>query len=209
MGQDDVVVPRLALPEIFEQLKTRPEKIGNQITSRNIDDAVIAAFEKLGKDPAHESQVHNLIHHWENMRKTEPFDSNNQVAEPRRNYDLGLPKVPVYSGSKSHATIWGHAIQHLDNIPSLQARRVFELIAQVRGITRITFGPFGHKEEYASTCVWLGQSDTSHVLDGKLFDKGEKGTSQSFQVHVQFDSDKPAILDGIIESLKTANLWRE
>ena len=67
-GQDDVVIPRLALPEIFEKLKTSTEKIGNQITSRIIDDAVIATFEKLGKDPAHKSQVHKLIPHWKSMR---------------------------------------------------------------------------------------------------------------------------------------------
>ena len=50
-------------------------------------------------------------------------------------------------------------------------------------------------------------SKTPFVIEGNLFDKGEKGTMQTFQVRVQDDTQKKRIFDDIISKLKEKEIW--
>ena len=53
----------------------------------------------------------------------------------------------------------------------------------------------------------VNESKIPCVIDGRLFDRGPKGTMQSFQVRIQSDSEKKRILDEIISVLKKVDRW--
>ena len=50
-------------------------------------------------------------------------------------------------------------------------------------------------------------STTPNVLEGKVFDKGEKGSVQTFQVRVQADEEKTRIREQCENALRDASLW--
>ena len=80
-------------------------------------------------------------------------------------------------------------------------------IASVQGITRITLGQFGHKGSRSGCQAQVSVSTTACVIEGKLYDKGPKGTMQSFQVWVQSDVDKPRVAAAIEQVLRNAHTW--
>lgn len=203
--RDDVAVPRLALPGIMEQLETSERKMGDTFTSTDINKAVEAAFEDLENDPVHKSQVKGVLDQWRGKRKPSGMREKKRLPTS----DSAPSNVKVSSGGKSHATIWGKTVRDVDEIPSRQARRVFKLIGQIPGVIEIRLAAFGHKEQRNSTGAWLEQSRTANILEGKLFDKGEKGTVQTFQVHVQFDESKSEILQSIEDTLRKNTLWHD
>ena len=208
--QDEIVVPRLALPLIIERLKSSKRRIGNQVTSRDIDRAVTATFRELEADRARAPAVRGILDHWRQTRESSSVDSFGWVSETVQERGYGQTHVSVSCGPKSHATIWGKTVRSAREIPSVQARRVFRTITRVPGITRITLGPFSHSERRNSTGASVAPSlTTANVLEGRLFDKGEKGTLQTFQVWVQRESDRPTVLESIASALKGVGLWRE
>lgn len=209
-GQDEIVVPRLALPLIIERLKSSKRKIGNQVTSRDIDRAVMATFRELEADDAKAPAALGILDHWRLTKESSSVDSFGWVSEPIQNRGYGQTDVPVSCGSKSHATIWGRTVRSIREIPSAQARHVFRTITRVPGITRVTLGPFSRGERRKSTGASVTPSSTTgNVLEGRLFDKGEKGTLQTFQVWVQRESNRLAVRQGIAEALERADLWRD
>ena len=124
-------------------------------------------------------------------------------GEPR----LRETSVPVSCGGKSHATIWGTTVKRLDDIPSADAREVLSSIASVPGITAINLGPFGSKESRKTSGVTVAVSPTPFVIEGKLFDRGVKGTMQSFQVCVQSDDAKERGATAIEKELRNTGRW--
>ena len=50
-------------------------------------------------------------------------------------------------------------------------------------------------------------SPTPYVIEGKLFDRGVKGTMQSFQVRVQSDDAKETVATAIEEELRKTERW--
>lgn len=55
----------------------------------------------------------------------------------------------------------------------------------------------------------MGESPEPHVIEGKLYDRGVKGTMQSFQVRVQSDSDKPKVAAAIERELRDSSKWAQ
>ena len=53
----------------------------------------------------------------------------------------------------------------------------------------------------------MGVSRTPCVIEGKLYDKGPKGTMQSFRVWVQSDEDKPKVVADIERVLRSGRTW--
>ncbi len=208
--QDEIVVPRLALPLIIEKLKSPKRKIGNRVTSTDIYRAVMATFRELEADNARAPAVRGILEHWRHTREAGSAGPINRISETDRESGYGHTDVSVSCGPKSHATIWGKTVRSIPEIPSTQARRVFRAITGVPGITRITLGPFSGKERRNSTGASVSlSSTTANVLDGRLFDKGEKGTLQTFQVWVQRETDRPTVQQEIVNTLKDEGLWRE
>lgn len=203
--RNDVIVPRIVLPRVIERLKRR--KSQDQVTTGDINKAVQGTLEELGQEEVHQKSVEGVLDVWRSGKNAatgiggEEFSTRAMRESENRNVS-----VPLYS-SKAHSTIWGRKISSLSDIPSSDARRAFEAIMCVAGITAIHLGAFSGKQQRQSVAASVGESQTPHVLEGKLFDKGEKGTMQTFQVRVQDDARKPNILAQCEANLKSAGLW--
>lgn len=201
---DDIVVPRLALPEIIERLKKSTQRIRHSLTTSDINNAVVATLEDLETDPVHAETVGGVLAEWKStvLNKKESFlKHRSSAAAP----SSGI-KVEVAS-SKSHATIWGKAVKQLNDIPSKDARHVFQIISATLGITRIDLGPFNSKDSRRTCGAFIKSSPTPFLIEGRLYDKGKKGTMQTFRIHVQDDKEKDRIANDIKASLKKENRW--
>ena len=221
--RDDVVMPRLVLPEVIERLRRSERRMRRQLTSATIDETVREVLSELEADSVHGEMAVGILDAWHRRvtdRRSQrvPYDDpilrgdgGAGVAEPR--LDLGVERrlpdtsVPVSCGGKSHATIWGTTVKRLDDIPSTDAREVLSSIASVPGITAINLGRFGHKESRNASMAMVVVSPTPFVIEGKLFDRGVKGTMQSFQVRVQSDDAKETVATDIENELRKTERW--
>ena len=203
---DDIVVPRLALPAIIERLNNSTRWIRNALTTSDIDNAVVATLATLETDPVHAETVKGVLAEWKTTvqnKKASFFKHRSSPTAPGSG-----TKVDVAS-SKSHATIWRKAIKSLEEIPSPAARHVLRTISATPGITRIDLGPFNSKDSRSTCGAFVESSPTPFLIEGKLYDKGKKGTMQTFRVRVQDDGAKDRIANEIKVSLKKENRWHD
>lgn len=206
-GCDDITVPRLVIPEVIERLEHTDRKINESLTTTDIDRVVVDVLRGLEDEPAYRDSVAGVVDAWRD-RAAGGGDGALPTPLPGPGpLDPSVVRIPVSSGSKSHGTVWGTSVRSLDEIPSSAARSVFRKIASVPGVTRITLGPFGRKGERRECKAWVGASRTANVIEGKLYDRGPKGTLQSFQVHVQSDDAGPAVRRQIEDVLRDAGRW--
>lgn len=204
---DDITVPRLVIPEVIDRLERTDRKINESLTTTDIDRVVVEVLRHLEDEPAYRDSASGVVDAW---RGHAAADGDGALPPPSpgpRPLDPSIVRIPVSSGSKSHGTIWGASVRALADIPSSEARSVFRKIVSVPGVTRITLGPFGRKGERRDCRAWVGGSRTANVIEGKLYDRGPKGTLQSFQVHVQSDDAKPAVRRQIEDLLRDAGRW--
>ena len=203
--RDDIVIPRLVLPRVIEQLRGSDRRVKKSVTTTDIDKAILDVLGKLSADAAHANAVAGVLNAWRRR-------GNGPVRAPRTPNETGMEPLPaghvsISCGSKAHATVWGKTVRRLEDIPSADARSVFRSIASVQGITRITLGQFGHKGSRTGCQAQVAVSRTPSVIEGKLYDKGSKGTMQSFRVWVQSDEDKPRVAADIEQVLRSGRKW--
>ena len=206
-GRDTIVGPGFILPKVIDHLKESSRQMNNQFPTSLIDKEVLEALKELECDPALQPQtIQGVSAEWELVRDNKHRDplshTPNSDASQSSASQIG---VEISCGAKSHGTIWGKTVNNLQDIPSTEARRVFNIIQQIPGITRIMLGPFGHQDSRTSCKATVSTSTTPCVIEGKLFDKGEKGTMQSFQVKVQFDSETDTVQTKILKKLEEQN----
>ena len=221
--RDDVVMPRLVLPEVMERLRRSERRMRRQLTTATIDETVTEVLSEIEADPVHGEMAVGILDAWR-RRVTDshspraPFGDSIPhayaqagVAESEVEYGAEhRPRetnVPVSCGGKSHATIWGKTVKRLDDIPSPDAREILRSIASVPGITAINLGRFGHKESRNAGGAMVVVAPTPYVIEGKLFDRGVKGTMQSFQVRVQSDGAKEGVATAIEKELQKIGRW--
>lgn len=202
--RNSIVVPVLALPKIIERLTESDHKLGKQLPTKLINDAVLASLKELEKDARYAPAVKGVADAWQRRRDAKRASP---LGKPARKPPAEPGHEVIIASGKSHATIWGKAVKHLGDIPSPEARVAFQAVWEVAGITRIALGQFGRKEERASVGIWVGASKQSSVIEGKLYDKGEKGTIQTFQVRTQHAQNTAGVLAGIVDKLKRAGYW--
>ena len=174
------------------------------LTTSDIDSAVVETLHVLETDPVHAETVKGVLVEWKNTvlnKKESFFKPRSSTAKPSSE-----TKVDVAS-SKSHATIWGKAIKALEEIPSKDARDVFRTISATLGITRIDLGPFNSKDSRSTCGAFVEASSTPFLIEGKLYDKGKKGTMQTFRIRIQDNGEKVRIENDIIVALKKENRW--
>ena len=200
---DDILVPRLAFPIIIENLLDSKRNIGNQVTSSEINSTVRQSFDQLEAGILTPASKSNLLKNWEEKNQNRDLP----VLEPDVREPDEKISVPV-SCTDSHGTIWGNTITATDQLPQ-KVRPIFSCIMKTPGITRIKLGQFGRGQERNTVGAFVSESTTDNLLDGKIFDKGAKGTVQEIQVWVQFNSNKRSILCHIRNSLIEEGLWRE
>ena len=205
--RNDIVVPALVLPKALEHLVKSDRKSQKQLTTGTINEAVTASLAELEANADYASEVKGVAAKWQ--RRRELKRPQLRSAQAKRRAPLDSPAetdVEVYSG-KSHSTIWGNAVKDLSDIPSADARRAFHTITQVSGITRIILRQFNSKESRADLAVVVNPSKQNNIIEGKIYDKGVKGSLQTFQVRVQHASEKQRIFADIINELKGAGCW--
>ena len=176
-GGDDIVVPQLVLPRVIESLQKNDRRLANRLTAADLDKAVTAALHQLDRDDIHRQAVQGVREEWQKL--AEEGSGQVPIAGPETP-QLGV--VPLES-SKSHSTLWGKTVRQLSEIPSAHARKAFEDIYSVDGITRIVLRAHGHKGTRATCRAWVGVSKSPRVIEGKIYDVGNrlKGTMQRFQ----------------------------
>lgn len=208
-GRDHVIVPGLVLPQVIAHLRGSDRKLEKLITTTDISNAVADVLHELERDSVHAEAVEGMANAWRSRAERKGPQSPTRTAAPtdRVRTAAGAGRVPISCGSKSHGTIWDSTVKCLDDIPSRAARRIFGKIASVPGITEITLGPFARKGSRNTCQAWVGKSPTPYVVEGKLYDSGLKGTMQTFQVWVQFDSSKPRIVEAIQKKLRDDGAW--
>ncbi len=206
-GCDSIVGPGFIFPEVIDRLKKNEPPVRNQFPTTLINKVVLETLRTLENDAVHSpAAIEGVSEEWIHVR-------DNKYGDPwlhMQNGGVSLDStawvgVDVFS-PKSHGTIWGRTVKDLRDIPSDDARRVFEIIRRTPGITRINLGRFGRQDSRSTCKATVITSKTPCVIEGKLFDRGPKGTMQTFQVRVQFDSDKGEILQDIIKKLEEDGL---
>ena len=203
-------IPGRVLPVVIEHLRASDRRMRKSVTTTDIDEGVKKALDELESDAAQTEAVAGVLNAWRSRhdRKRSRGGRIDRVRDRPPSDRVLASRVPI-SSSKSHATIWGEAVKSFDDIPSPDAREVFRIISSVPGITEIKLGPFGHKGSRPTCQAWVGESPEPHVIEGKLYDRGEKGAMQSFQVRVQFDSDKPKVVAAIERKLRNSSKWAQ
>ncbi len=196
---DDLIVPRLVMQKVLEHLEKSDRKLKKTIPTGNIDKAIMASLGELEADSVYAEAVKGIKAEWQQRHKTRQRHQATAGSEYRGTVEI--------SCGKPHATIWGKTVRGLDDIPSTHARKVFQVVMDTSGITKITLGPFGHKGKKSDCGATIKVSRSPNIIEGKLFDKGEKGTMQTFQVWVQHDSEKKRILGEITAKLKEQGCW--
>ena len=206
--RDDVIIPRRVLPEVIEQLRASDRRMRKTVTTTDIDRAVENVLARLESDAVRAEAVSGILNAWRGRQDWKRSGAARvDAVRDRPPQDPVLAgRVPI-SSHKSHGTIWGSAVKSLDHLPSPDARKIFTTISSVSGITAIRLGQFGRKGSRTTCQAWVGDSPTPHVIAGKLYDKGPKGTVQGFQVHVQFDERKYEVIAKIIEALRRTDRW--
>lgn len=197
---DDLGVPVIVLSQVMEILAKGDRRIENTIATKDIRDAVLRVLKRMERkrDPDFLGLSNQWRQSFRDHRLPDRF-----VAEPGDRKNI---RVRVVS-PKTHTTIWGKVIRRFEDIPSASARRVVSAIQSVPDVTEIVFGPFSAKLSKPSCCAAVMESDAPFVIEGKLYDRGEKGTLQTFQVRVRDDDQKGQVMEHIAEALRQDGSW--
>lgn len=202
---DDLVVPRLVLELVIDQLDKSDRRIKKQFATRDINEKVAKSLKALEANSDYKQAVKGVLAKWQGYEK-----SQSSAPEIRRPMGGSPASAGGVSSAKSHSTIWGKKVNELKDIPSEKARSLFKEILAIPGVERITLGPFSRREERPDCCAFIERSEEPSALDGKLFDRGKKGTMQMFQVRIDKNVDKANILKRFITAkLQETDCWTD
>ena len=199
-GRNDVIVPRIVLPKVIERL----EGSDNEVTSRVIATAIQQTFEELAVDESYGHAVEGVLERW--LAKQAEKNSEAPASVPAEMREHQEVSVRVHT-TEGHGNVWGKGVHQVGDIPSGDARRVFETIMRTPGITEVVLKEFGHKESRDRVGGVVEESSIRYVLKGKVFDRCKKGTVQHFHIRVQADTEKTRIRDQCENALREAQLW--
>lgn len=197
--RNSIVTPVLVLPAVIEKLAGNNRQT-IKVTSAQINDAVLHVIREFESKDDYAQEMQGLADSWEAGR-AKKSRALRRASGARPN---AADCIDIASG-KSHSTIWGAAVKTLQDIPSENARAAFQTIWQVPGITRIHLAQF-NRGKNAKFGVQIAASKTPCVIEGKMFDVGKKGDTQTFQVRVQHDGEKARIVDEISAALAKAGV---
>lgn len=160
-----------------------------KLTTEAIKEAVWQALAELASEPAIVTDYDAIRNAWEaysDERRKRSAEERNQMLAQVVLQDKPL-NVPARKAG-THSLIWGTDVGR-------DAALIFDEIRRVPGITEIRFGPFTDTgSPPAKPHVRLQASKTPHIIDGKCYDKGNKGTLQTFQIRVASADQRDAIL---------------
>ena len=200
-GRNDIIVPRIVLPKVIERLEGR----NNEVTSRAIAAAIQQTFEELTADKSYGNTVEGVLERWlaKMAEKNSELPASVPAETVREHQEVS---VRVHT-TEGHGNMWCKGVHQIGDIPSGDARRVFETIVRTPGITEVVLKEFGHKESRERVGGVVKESSIPYVLEGKVFDRCKKGTVQNFHIRVQADAEKTRIRDQCENALREAQLW--
>ncbi len=195
---DDIVPTRaivsrtlgLLLDNVYEE---------RSVSSEDIEGAVWQAMAELAADPLHETDYDAVRQAWE--RHGKPIAA--PLTAPGQQLTLALPQVHTTPLKVKVHTIGGHSTIWGKKGVGDGARAIFDAIRCVDGITEIVLGPFSNSNSPpAKPHVRIQASKTPHLIDGRCYDKGVKGTLQTFQVRVADPTARDAVLQVLRQHLE-------
>jgi len=197
-GESDLGPARAILRGALEDLLGDHLAGEREVTTKQVTIAVWRSMAELAADPAHEADYDAIRRAWDEHK------ANN--AQQRRFKELAsLPQVVVHakplevqlSTAGTHSTIWG------SGKVGPGAREIFDEMKRVSGLTQIRLGRFANTSSPPSKPhVRLSASTTSNLIEGKMYDRGPKGTLQTFQIHVADERQRDDILDTLRRHLE-------
>lgn len=170
------IVPARAIVAKTVQIIGVDDPSERQLETSRLIEAVWEAMAELESDPLNVIDYYSIRRAWERFdRKEAQTQRISQTLRPKV-HDQPL-EVKVHSLG-THSTIWGRGIGR-------EAAPIFEAITCVEGITEVVLRAFSNTgSPPAKPHVRLSASKVPGVIDGVCFDKGPKGTKQTFQIRV-------------------------
>lgn len=149
-----------------------------RISTEELRELVWQAIAELAADPSNEEDFERIRLAWEGQPAKEPAATAGGVpVGPSIQPEPQL--IPVRTQG-THSTIWGH-LHQMD----ARARVIFDEMRRVDGLTEIVLGPFQNTGSPPSRPhVRLLASKTPHLIEGKMYSQGKKGTLQTFQIRL-------------------------
>ncbi len=198
-AKSDDIVPTRAIVSRTLSLLLDDVYEDRSIASESIEGAVWQAMAELAADPLHETDYDAVRLAWERHGKpvtvpTAPAGQQLTLVLPQVHPTPLRVKIHTIGG---HSTIWGRK-----GIGE-EARVIFDAMRCVDGITEIVLGPFSNSNSPpAKPHVRLQASKTPHLIEGKCYDKGPRGTLQTFQIRVADPGGREAVLQVLRDHLE-------
>jgi len=190
--QSDIVPPRAIAMRALDSLLADPN--GHKVlTKKEVYEAVWEAIADLASEPHSQTNYEAIRLAWEARSQQAPLDAPPAAMTPQdRSITVHEKPLKVRVGSVgTHSTIWGHR-------PGAQAAAILLEMARVEGLSEIRLTQFTNTGSPPNKPhVRLQASRTPGVIEGRMYDKGPKGTLQTFQVIVSNAVERDLILEAL------------
>lgn len=191
-GESDLAPPHAIVTQTLSLLLAESNE-ARIVTTAEIRDRVWESLALLAADPAVGEDYDQVRRAWDRHEDGKPREVS---AVP--SYGICVAERPLETPVHSvgnHATIWGHRI-------GAEAARIFQEIVRVNGITEVVFGPFKNTgNPPRKPHVRLVASKTPTHIEGRCYDKGPRGTLQTFQIRVADAEQRDTILKVVRDHL--------
>lgn len=191
-GESDLAPPHAIVTQTLSLLLAGSDE-ARVVPSAEIRDRVWEALALLAADPAVGEDYDQIRRAWDRHEDGKPREAPASPAHGIFVSEKPL-ETPVHTVG-NHSMIWGHRI-------GADAARIFAEIVRVNGITEVVFGPFKNTgNPPRKPHVRLVASKTPTHIEGTCYDKGPKGTLQTFQIRVADPDQRDTILKVVRDHL--------
>jgi hypothetical protein len=198
-GRNDMLVAVEIVPAVLRLLVER--RRAGTAASKDIREAVWEVLQQNEADPLRADEYAGIRAAWEHHVVARPAPVRRAIA-----LDAAFRPAPIHAtprdievcSDKAHATIWGKGVRSIHDLPA-GPRRVFEHVARVDGIRRVSLHQFGHGPRTNGCGLELFASKTAGCIEGKCHDEGRKGRVQMFRILL--NTSDPNETDAIRQTL--------
>jgi nucleoside 2-deoxyribosyltransferase len=198
-GRNDMLVAVEIVPAALRLLAERHRD--GTASSKDIQEAVWTVLQRTEADPLRAAEYAGIRAAWERHVGARPPANRRAIA-----LDTTFKQAPIHAtprdievcSDKAHATIWGKGVWSIADLPP-GPRRVFEHLARVDGIRRVSLHRFGPGPRTNGCALELLASKTAGCIEGKCHDEGSKGRVQQFRILL--NTSDPNETDAIRQTL--------
>ncbi|MBM3961534.1 MAG: hypothetical protein FJ306_06485 [Planctomycetes bacterium] len=198
-GRNDMLVAVEIVPAALRLLAERHRD--GTASSKDIQEAVWTVLQRTEADPLRAAEYAGIRAAWERHVAARPAPNRRAIA-----LDTTFKQAPIHAtprdielcSDKAHATIWGKGVWSIADLPP-GPKRVFERLARVDGIRRVSLHRFGPGPRTNGCALELFASKTAGCIEGKCHDEGSKGRVQQFRILL--NTSDPNETDAIRQTL--------